>query len=127
MNNEFTSSDEGSVLDVSNRYRYLQHNKRPAAVRKMKKVCKIDFREHICGQIMVSSTLCSYIKYCTCTHSFLYEHMIVKYIIIVKKTNILVMIACQQKSAVVIPALCKYKTSKFIYSYCRFFKTIDIL
>lgn len=59
LTNEFTSAGEGSVLDISNRYRYLQHNNRPAAVREMKKVCNIDFREHICGQIMVRCTFCS--------------------------------------------------------------------
>lgn len=55
LTNAFTSAEEGSVLDISNRYRHLQHNKRPAAVREMKKVCKIDFKEHICSQIMVCS------------------------------------------------------------------------
>ena len=95
LTNEFTSADEGSVLDVSNRYRYLQHNKRPAAVREMKKVCKVDFREHICGQIMVSSTLRSCIKCCMCIHSFLYEYMHNEICVTVKKTNILVMIACE--------------------------------
>ena len=51
--NAFTSAGEGSVLDISNRYRHLQHNNRPASVRAMKKISKIDFKEHICNQVMV--------------------------------------------------------------------------
>ena len=51
--NAFTSAGEGSVLDMSKRYRHIQHNKRAAAARAIKKVNKIDAREHLCGQIMV--------------------------------------------------------------------------
>lgn len=54
--NAFTSAGEGSVLDISKRYRHLQHNKRAAAARAIKKVHKIDAREHLCTQIMVCST-----------------------------------------------------------------------
>lgn len=53
LTNAFTTADEGSVLDISKRYRHLQHNKRSAAVRAIKKSCGIDAREHICHQIMV--------------------------------------------------------------------------
>ena len=60
LTNEFTSAGEGSVLDISNRYQHLQHNNRPAAVRAMKKICKIDFKEHICSQVMVC-TVATYI------------------------------------------------------------------
>ena len=60
--NAFTSAGEGSVLDISKRYRHLQHNKRAAAARAIKKVHKIDAREHLCTQIMVCSHtyMCSY-------------------------------------------------------------------
>ena len=54
--NAFTSAGEGSVLDISKRYRHLQHNKRAAAARAIKKVYKIDAREHLCKQVMVCST-----------------------------------------------------------------------
>ena len=53
LTNAFTTAGEGSVLDISKRYRHLQHNKRSAAARAIKKSCGTDAREHICGQIMV--------------------------------------------------------------------------
>ena len=51
--NAFTSAGEGSVLEISKRYRHLQHNKRAAAARALKKVQNIDARDYLCNQIMV--------------------------------------------------------------------------
>ena len=59
--NAFTSAGEGSVLDMSKRYRHLQHNKRAAAARALKKAHKIDARDHLCNQIMVCSTYYIYV------------------------------------------------------------------
>ena len=53
--NAFTSAGEGSVLEISKRYRHLQHNKRAAAARALKRVHKIDVRDHLCDHIMVRS------------------------------------------------------------------------
>ena len=65
--NAFTSAGEGSVLDISKRYRHLQHNKRAAAARAIKKVHKIDARERLCKQIMVCST---YVLMCMCSYNY---------------------------------------------------------
>ena len=53
--NAFTSAGEGSVLEMSKRYRHLQHNKRAAAAQALKRVHKIDVRDHLCDHIMVCS------------------------------------------------------------------------
>ena len=58
LTNAFTTAGEGTVLDVSKRYRHLQHNKRSAAARAIKKSCGTDAREHICDQIMVCEEYC---------------------------------------------------------------------
>ena len=74
--NAFTSAGEGSVLDMSKRYRHLQHNKRAAAARALKKAYKIEARDHICDQIMVCSTyvVTTYVYYTVCTYSVLNVH-----------------------------------------------------
>lgn len=60
--NAFTSAGEGSVLDISKRYRHLQHNRRAAAARTIKKVYKTNARKPLCDQIMVCTTyVCSYV------------------------------------------------------------------
>ena len=63
--NAFTSAGEGSVLDISKRYRHLQHNKRAAAARAIKRVQRNDAREHLCKQIMVCFTY----DICACVHT----------------------------------------------------------
>lgn len=52
-------------MDISKRYRHLQHNKRAAAARAIKKLYKKDAREHLCDQIMVCCAyVCTYIVIC---------------------------------------------------------------
>lgn len=52
--NAFTSAGEGSVLDISKRYRQLQHNMRASAVRASKKLYKDSAKTFFCSQTMVS-------------------------------------------------------------------------
>ena len=54
--NAFTSAGEGSVLDISKRYRHLQHNMRASAVRASKQVYKVSAKTFFCKQTMVSIT-----------------------------------------------------------------------
>ena len=54
--NAFTSAGEGSVLDISKRYRHLQHNMRASAVRASKQVYKVPAKTFFCKQTMVSNT-----------------------------------------------------------------------
>ena len=53
--NAFTSAGEGSVLDISKRYRHLQHNMRASAVRASKKVYKVPAKTFFCSQTLVST------------------------------------------------------------------------
>ena len=54
--NAFTSAGEGSVLDISKRYRHLQHNMRASAVRASKQVYKGSAKRFFCQQTMVSNS-----------------------------------------------------------------------
>ena len=54
--NAFTSAGEGSVLDISKRYRHLQHNMRASAVRASKQVYKDSAKTFFCRQTMVRNS-----------------------------------------------------------------------
>ena len=53
--NAFTSAGEGSVLEISKRYRHLQHNMRESAIRASKQVYMVSAKRFFCQQTMVSN------------------------------------------------------------------------
>ena len=67
--NAFTLAGEGSVLDISKRYRHLQHNMRASAVRASKKVYKIPAKTFFCSQTLVSTNVCR--KLCMYTYMYI--------------------------------------------------------